>query len=235
VHVKPERDISYLTVCIVLPAAWLCIYGGIRIAGKDKSMKVLLLRHGMTAGNTEKRYIGRTDEPLCPQGEKMARESGAFPNVEKVYISPMARARQTAAILFPNVRQEEVYDLREMDFGDFEGRSPDEMENDPVYREWVDNMCLGQCPGGESLEGFKDRVCDAFLEVVRSARKSGEDRIIIVSHGGTIMSIMDRYAVPKREYYAWMTENCRGWRADLEICGEDIALADYEYMKTLDI
>ena len=112
-------------------------------------MEIILLRHGRTAGNLEKRYIGgRTDEPLCEEGVAAAKASGTFRDVKTVYISPMLRARQTAEIIFPDAELKVLDDLREMDFGVFEGRSPDEMENDPVYRRWVDNMCLGLCPGG---------------------------------------------------------------------------------------
>ena len=56
-----------------------------------------------------------------------------------------------------------------MNFGKFEGRNYKEMEKDPDYRAWVDGMCLGKCPGGESREEFCARTCEAFLEVLRQA------------------------------------------------------------------
>ena len=197
-------------------------------------MEIILLRHGRTAGNLEKRYIGgRTDEPLCEEGVAAAKASGTFRDVKTVYISPMLRARQTAEILFPNAELRELDDLREMDFGVFEGRSPDEMENDPVYRRWVDNMCLGLCPGGEDFDDFQDRINDAFLSALAQELSAGAERLVILAHGGSIMAIMNRYAYPDRGYYAWFAENCRGWCSTLDdSCGE-LRLIDYRYLDEL--
>ena len=197
-------------------------------------MEVYLLRHGRTAGNREKRYIGgRTDEPLCEEGITAAEASGRFPDIKTVYISPMTRARQTAEILFPEAELKVLEGLREMDFGVFEGRSPDEMENDAVYRGWVDNMCEGVCPGGEDLDTFKDRAAAAFLAALEEARTEGADKLVIVAHGGTIMSVMNRYAFPDRGYYAWYADNCRGWRAVADTTGERPRLINCEYLDEL--
>ena len=64
--------------------------------------KIHLLRHGLTQANLDGRYIGRTDLPLCPEGrarlEKL-RDACEYPWVERVYTSPLLRARQTAELL----------------------------------------------------------------------------------------------------------------------------------------
>ena len=197
-------------------------------------MEVFLLRHGRTAGNGEKRYIGgRTDEPLCDEGIRTAEASGKFPYVKTVYISPMVRARQTAEILFPKAELRVLDGLREMDFGVFEGRSPDEMVNDPVYRGWVDNMCEGLCPGGEDLDDFKDRVAAAFQTALEESQAECAERLVILAHGGTIMSVMNRFAYPDMGYYAWYAENCRGWRAFLDMTNGKPLLVGYEYLDEL--
>ena len=67
-------------------------------------MELLLIRHSITPGNLKKQYIGSTDQPLAPEGEALARERAAsMPPAEALWISPMLRCRQTAAILFPNL------------------------------------------------------------------------------------------------------------------------------------
>ena len=82
-------------------------------------MKWVLIRHGMTRGNRERRYIGaRTDEPLCPEGVAQLRAKD-YPRVERVFASPMRRCLETAAILYPGVPVEIVEDFREGDFGAF--------------------------------------------------------------------------------------------------------------------
>ncbi len=175
-------------------------------------MRVLLLRHGKTPGNAVRRYIGRTDEPLSEAGAAEARALGGVEGVERVYVTPLRRTGETAALLFPRARQIVVPGLREMDFGDFEGRSPDEMESDAAYRAWVDAQCLPPCPHGEDKDGFSRRVCAAFEETILTHR--GEYAVFVV-HGGTVMAVLSRYARPPRGFYENYVENCRGFCAAL--------------------
>lgn len=177
-------------------------------------MRALLIRHGKTKGNSERRYIGRTDEPLSCEGREEAEKVSPDISRKQVYVSPLLRARQTAAILFPNAEQLVLPGLRETDFGDFEGRTADEMVNDMAYREWVDGMCLGTCPNGESREDVSRRAVAAFIEAVREAETTGEDDIVFVTHGGVIMSILEELAVPKKDYYEYQLKNLCGWQAE---------------------
>ena len=74
--------------------------------------RVLFIRHGATNGNLQHRYIGRTDEPLCPHGQALA---AALAGVEadRIIVSPMLRTRQTAELMFPGRAYEIVDRLRE--------------------------------------------------------------------------------------------------------------------------
>ena len=174
-------------------------------------MHVRLIRHGLTAGNAARRYVGKTDEPLCPEGRAAAERHEKDLSLDRVFVSPLKRARETAAILFPNAEQTVIEDLREMDFGAFEGRTADEMEHDPVYRAWVEDLCRGACPGGESQAEFHARIKDAFLNTVQTA---GADATFVV-HGGVIMSILYQLAEPKKDFYEWFVPNLSGYEADL--------------------
>lgn len=189
-------------------------------------MQVILIRHGMTAGNALGRYIGRTDEPLSPEGIILAQQTGSDPDVQVVYVSPLQRTRQTAAILFPNAAQIVVEDLREMDFGDFEGRNFAEMEHDDTYRTWVEGGCTAPCPNGEGREEFSNRVCGAFVGVVREAANRGEETVTFVVHGGTIMAVMERYAQPKGEFYSYSVKNCEGYRCQISFAEDSYTLTD---------
>ena len=81
-------------------------------------VEIVLIRHGKTEGNKEKRYIGRTDQPLSEEGIAGIKENlGRYPSVEKVYASPMKRTRQTAELIYPGQASELVDGLREMDMG----------------------------------------------------------------------------------------------------------------------
>ena len=137
---------------------------------------VELIRHGETEQQAQGRYQGAVDVPLSGAGRRKlsaGRESlstdGIYRDPAVVYVSPLKRARETASILFPEAVQVVIPGFSEMNFGKFEGRNYKEMENDPDYRAWVEGMCLGKCPGGESREEFCARTCEAFLEVLRQA------------------------------------------------------------------
>ena len=169
----------------------------------------------MTQGNALRRYIGRTDDPLSPEGEAAARAAGGSELVTEVYVTPLRRTQQTAAILFPNAVQIVVPDLREMDFGDFENRSADDMEADAAYRTWVDGDCLAPCPNGESMESFAARVCDAFSKLIHALSKRGAETAVFVVHGGTVMSVLQKFARPAVGFYDTLVKNCQGFACTL--------------------
>lgn len=172
-------------------------------------MKIYLLRHGVTEYNTQKRYQGQRDIPLSTKGRAMLRRADFDPEV--VYVSPLTRARQTAKILFPEARQVVVPDLREMNFGTFEGRNYIEMEQDPDYLAWVASNCESTCPDGERKEDFSARVCAAFARLVDQAFDEGKDQLVILAHGGTQMASMERYALPRKTYHEWCGPNAGGF------------------------
>ena len=172
------------------------------------SGEVLLLRHGMTAGNRERRYIGVTDEPLCPQGWT-ALDDISFLPAQKVYISPMLRCRQTAEILFPGALQIPVADLREMDFGLFEGKTYAELKDVPAYQAWLDSGGEAPIPGGESRADFCARCRAGFAQILAA---DPSERLVFVVHGGTIMAVMEAFARPHRGYYDWQVKNGGGFR-----------------------
>ena len=148
-------------------------------------MTVYFIRHAETPGNLERRYIGgRTDEPLSDAGRKNAAQVKGLPTLCRVYSSPMKRVVETAEIMFPQAEIIPVEGLREMDFGVFEGRNADEMENDPAYRAWVEGFCKDAPPGGEDMEGFTGRTCRAFVSCLERERERGEKTAAVVAHGG---------------------------------------------------
>lgn len=172
-------------------------------------MKVWLIRHGMTRLGEEKRYQGALDEGLSDRGRTELKQAEFTP--ARVYVSPLRRARETAAILFPAAEQIAVPDLREMDFGAFEGRGWWEMEQNPAYRAWVEGSCVGKCPGGEDRAGFSARVQAAFSALVEQERCAGASELVIVAHGGTQMAALSRWGMPQKDYFAWQTPCACGW------------------------
>lgn len=175
-------------------------------------MRLELIRHGETALQKEHRYQGITDAPLSPEGRGKLHPAGALP--ERVIVTPLQRTRETAEILFPGVPQLVIPGLQEMNFGCFEGKNYLEMEHDPDYRAWVDGMCLGRCPGGESKEEYVRRVASAFSALMERALAERWQDCVIVAHGGTQMALLERFAAEKKDYYAWQLPCGRGYRLD---------------------
>ena len=179
-------------------------------------MKVWLIRHGMTRLGEEKRYQGRLDDGLSQAGRAALKRADICPR--RVYVSPALRARETAQILFPESEQVLYPDLREMDFGSFEGRGWWEMEDDAAYRAWVDGGCRGRCPGGEEKTDFSERVNRGFARILETETEEAEaaEDLVIVAHGGTQMALLEEKGIPQREYYRWQRPCGCGWLLDWE-------------------
>lgn len=175
-------------------------------------MQILLIRHGKTIQGEKGQYQGVLDTSLSEAGRAALKKAQQMP--DRIYVSPLKRAKETAAILFPETEFHIVPGLAEMNFGEFEGRSWKEMENDSAYREWVDGNCEGPCPGGEDRAGFSARVCRAFSELAEEALRDGLEQIAVVAHGGTQMAVLERWSGTERAYWEWQTDCGCGWALD---------------------
>ncbi|MCI9164912.1 MAG: histidine phosphatase family protein [Oscillospiraceae bacterium] len=171
-------------------------------------MTIYLIRHGQTRGNLERRYTGVTDQPLCPQG-RAALADWRGPEAEAVYVSPLLRCRETAAILYPGTAQTAVPGLRETDFGAFEGHTYEELKDSPAYQAWLDSAGQAAPPGGESREQVRQRVLAAFRAV--TAGHAPGERLALVVHGGTIMTLLEALE-PGGQFYRWQAPNGGGFR-----------------------
>ena len=150
-----------------------------------------LIRHGETVANRDRIVMGSRDLPLTEEGVLQAERTRpvvAGLGVDRVFASPMVRARRTAEILVDGTGLpiEFVDDLREQDYGDWEGRPYGSMEKaDPqmAARYFADPTSV-VIPNGEPFDDFRRRVVDAFESRVRPG--SEDARTLIVAHGGTL-------------------------------------------------
>ncbi len=184
-------------------------------------MKISFIRHGMTAGNAEKRYIGRTDEPLCENGIGIIK-SKRYPECDIVISSPMRRCIETAKLIYP-AKEIKVYEnFRECDFGGFEGKNYIDLNGDEYYQKWIDSGGKLAFPGGESPLDFRRRCLAEFermLEEIPEYRN-----ISLIVHGGTIMSVLEKYAQPHKDFYDWQVKNGSGWKTEFD--GEKLIILE---------
>lgn len=178
-------------------------------------LKIWLIRHGMTEGNRYQRYIGVTDEPLCEEGRELLRKF-TYPKPQAVFVSPLKRCLETAAILFDDPKVRIIDQLAECDFGEFENKNYKELSGDPRYQEWIDSNGILAFPGGESKEECAVRNLEGFQRAVTACIREEITEAALVVHGGTIMNIMEQYALPKKEFYEWHVGNGCGYLVELD-------------------
>ncbi len=177
-------------------------------------LMISLIRHGQTYGNSKGKFMGITDEPLL-EDERQALAQLTFPMAEAVYCSPMKRCIETAQILFPYENAVIIPEIRERDFGIFEGKTYKDFAEDPEYRSWIEKMEKLSYPGGEDVSSFRDRCIFGLERIIEDAVRKRKSDIAIVAHGGTIMSIMSEYGFPAQKYSEWMVKNGEGYRLRL--------------------
>ncbi len=174
-------------------------------------MKIVLIRHGMTEGNINKKFAGcKTDESLSKTGIEML-YGISYPKIDRVYASPMKRCRETAAIIYPDYNAEIVEDLREIDFGIFENKSHNELNENAEYQKWIESNGLSEIPNGESFGIFCERCCKAFLNTIKNTK---ENNIAFVVHGGTIMAILSQLG--GYNYFDYIADNGKGYICSFE-------------------
>ncbi len=173
-------------------------------------LKLLMIRHGRTYGNTLGRYIGITDEPLL-QEEREDLKQYAFQTMDAVFTSPLKRCVETAEILFPGQELHIVPELRECDFGEFENKNYQELSDNENYQTWVDSGGKLTFPGGEDRGLFQERCIAGFEKIIREAAEQEWERAAMVVHGGTIMAVLDRYGIPRADYFDWHVKNGEGY------------------------
>ena len=146
--------------------------------------RLILVRHAEPVEEARGRCYGTLDLELSPRGREQAAALAqrlANEPIDCVYVSPRRRAVQTAAALARPVVTDDR--LRELDFGDFEGRTYEEIERDEpaVFRDWMTSPTTVRFPNGETYSELRARVT-AALEEIRGRHAVA----VVVTHGGVI-------------------------------------------------
>ncbi|MCU0662708.1 MAG: histidine phosphatase family protein [Myxococcota bacterium] len=144
----------------------------------ERKLELWLVRHGQTVWNAEHRIAGWSDVPLTAQGEKQAKQLSAHlqgVDFDGVWSSDLNRAVETARLAHSEPKTDDR--LREMNFGQLEGRAWDEIE--PAHRDGLLAFEGFESPQGESTATLVARVC-SFIEDLPFGRH------LVVSHGGVL-------------------------------------------------
>jgi broad specificity phosphatase PhoE len=196
---------------------------------------LLLIRHGETVWNAQRRYTTRSDVPLSEVGLEQARAAAAAlsaTEIDRIYSSPLQRARATAETIAARQpgRPAVVADDRlvEIDAGPFEGMTEDDLQSGPMaddYARWHTNAGPEFPAAAETFDAALARA-SAFLD--EHAGETGTT--LVVSHGSLTRLIVSSYFLggpPPLHRHLWL-DNCRmavvEWRGGLpKITGFNVA------------
>lgn len=161
---------------------------------RGDATRIVLVRHAEPSAELQSRCYGRLDAGLSAAGAFAARglaDALAAVALAAVYTSPRERAHATAAPIAAHRGFAPIVEegLSELDFGDFEGRTYDEIaaSHPALYTAWMRAPTTVRFPGGESYADLRDRVGACAVRL--RARHAG-DAFAIVSHGGVVRAIL---------------------------------------------
>lgn len=174
-----------------------------------KSYVIHLIRNMPCEGNLEGRYIGRTESPLALESiAQLARRKRQYqyPAAAAFYASPSTRCVDTLKILYPQADPEVVLELAECDFGEWEGKTAKELQNDPRFAAWMAGGGTAAPPGGESGAVFVQRVCQGFELLVKNLMAQGQTSAVLVTTAGVMGSLLEAYGLPQAPAHQWMCQ-----------------------------
>jgi broad specificity phosphatase PhoE len=152
--------------------------------------RLILVRHGESEGNRERRFTTTPAVTLTPRGRDQARVAAhriarRF-NPALVVTSPYARARETAAIIAEilNLSLEFEPNLFERRFGDLAGESYD-VETAALAFDPIGRWSWRPPGGGESFEDVRNRIAPVLN---RLARENRDRELVVVSHGAVMLT-----------------------------------------------
>ena len=148
---------------------------------------LVLVRHGETAWSVSGQHTGNTDIPLTDAGRRQAEELGgrlAAWTFARVLSSPLSRALETCRLAGLDDRVEVTDDLREWDYGNYEGRRTVDIRDErPGWSLWADGV-----PAGETVEDVGRRAD----RVLASARAAG-GHVALFAHGHVLRVLGARW------------------------------------------
>jgi broad specificity phosphatase PhoE len=158
----------------------------------DRPTRLIIVRHGQTAGNLGRLLHGWTDLPLDETGQLqaqlVARRIASEVDVDALISSPLLRARSTAGAIadLTGLEVRERPELREMHFGDLEGVTVDRLRQDhpEIAALALDPHCLSlKWPNGDHIAEFYERCRITFSTIASEHRQK---TVVVVAHGGVI-------------------------------------------------
>lgn len=179
-----------------------------------KSYVIHFIRHGSIDETLSGKYIGTTDAPLSDKGKMALRKldhTYQYPGAQALFTSPLKRCTQTAKLLYPDLKPLVIANLSECNFGEWEGKTAEELKDDEDFQKWLAGDNSVKPPRGESNADFVRRICRVFESIVEGLMKTGVTESVMITHGGVIMTLLAVYGLPQAKPFEWTMDNGFGY------------------------
>lgn len=157
-------------------------------------VKLIIVRHGYSVANQERKFSGQMDTPLTEIGVKQAIETADFVlknyKIDKIYSSDLSRAVKTAELVSKATGIDIILDknLRELDVGSWQNKAIADVKNEfpTSFELYKTNVGRGHPDGGEKFSDFMDRTKDAIIKI---ATENQDKTVLVSTHGGVIRAL----------------------------------------------
>ncbi|WP_244889018.1 histidine phosphatase family protein [Neobacillus drentensis] len=170
-------------------------------------MVIALFRHGVTEENKRKAYLGWNDSPLCPGSNTIMTPK----TYQRYFSSDLQRCVRTLETLFPTTSPHLLKELREMNFGKWEGKTYEDLKENRLYRHWLDDPFNHFPPQGESFHEFSTRVDSGWSKITEVVLNTNLQSCAVITHGGVIRYLLSRFAPEHKEFWAWQATHDQGY------------------------
>lgn len=177
------------------------------------TFKLILLRHGATKANEEHLYCGSTDLSLSPKGAAellSLKAEGIYPDASIFLTSGMKRTNETLLSIYERNPDSELPCFCEMNFGDFEMQSYEQLKERADYQKWISDIHTSFCPNGEGESQFHIRISQGMERLLKEYKPRGET-VLLVTHGGVISWAMNSFFPGTKNFYEWQPRNGHGY------------------------
>jgi len=166
----------------------------------ESGIRLLLVRHGETEWNRQKRFQGQIDVPLNQRGQEQSEKAAAFLSdviLDRIVTSPMLRPKETAEIIqryHPQVAIELDENLKEIAHGLWEGKLEEEIEQQfpQELQQWKQAPETVQMPEGENLQQVWQRAIAAWQAILTSTpvEPNRITTVLVVAHDAINKAIL---------------------------------------------
>jgi alpha-ribazole phosphatase len=172
----------------------------------DDRVVIALFRHGLTEENKRGGYLGWNDSPLCPESKNLSTAR----TYDCYFSSDLQRCIWTGNLLFPNREFILVEDLREMNFGKWQGKTYEELKEEKQYQQWIADPITNCPPDGESFEQFSSRVQNGWERITDELFSKRIQSCAVITHGGVIKLLLSIFAPEKKDFWDWKVPHGTG-------------------------